>query len=249
MQSSVTEMTFPTADQCSAVFQHLQLLCACAAAAPCMWGVSCHMLVVSWQLSLKCQFTNSCYFHCCKFGSKETRQSDAWMAAASQHCRLLCLCERNWGRLEPCKEGTVFHALPSQGSPTGSSLDREEFGAVSLLLEQLSRISDPSLQLLTAPGEYLVSATVQKGTRPPFYLWPPAMGCWWAQGCAGGWETGTHLLLLLPVPSLPPPLCLLGLRSESLKYPQGNCSVSSRLLFMPELVSPHKRVCIAQVMC
>lgn len=45
-QSSITEMTFPTADQCSAVFQHLQLLRASAAAVVCMCKVSYHMLIV-----------------------------------------------------------------------------------------------------------------------------------------------------------------------------------------------------------
>lgn len=256
MQPSITEMTFSTADQCSAVFQHLQLLLplllqlpACEEPAVicflspdnCHWNVSLQTAVTVIAASLACEC------------SKETRQSDAWMAAAPLQGALpWCGKLRQAGDL---KERTVFHALQSQGSPTDSSLDREEFGAVSLLLEQLGRISDPSLQLLIALGEYLVSATVQKVTRPPLYLWPTAMSCWWAEGCAGGWETGTHFLLLLPVPSLPPLSSSLGLRSESLKAistEELHCLFKASVeiaALMPELVSPHKRVCMAQIMC
>lgn len=169
MQPSVTEMTFPTAGQCSAAFQHLQLLRASAAAAPCMSGGSCHMLLVSWQLPLKCQLANSCYCHCCKLGLwVQQGQQAEWCLNGSCPWALQAALPRlgNWGRLEHLKQGMVFHALQSQGSHTGSSLDRGESGAVSLLLKQLGRISDPSLQLLTAPAESLVSATVLKWLDP-----------------------------------------------------------------------------------
>lgn len=151
-------MTFPTADQSGAVSQHLQLLRAPAAAVVCVREVSYHMLIVYWQLSLKCQFTNSCYLRRREsdLEGQQRSQSEGFQTAvgtARPCCRQPERCrqpseqrstEEGWGssrRGLSALRSSLKDFLPVLHL-AGKSLER--------FLWQMGAISDPNSQLLNS---------------------------------------------------------------------------------------------------